>query len=823
MRLAPLLLSAALICSTTAAGQEPVPYDACAMRWTFDPAELVSAHDVAYERPPYEPWEAMPVGGGDLSAMVRCTGGSLILHLTKSDAWGFQAPPDAPMGSRFFNNVSPGTVTISLGDRAAELAAKRFRQRMDLYRGRIVVELGEGDETVTLSVWGDPDRTVLLVALNDPKRLIPQLHVELAQWRDSMRVWAEHAGIGAVEIHTRPARPHLANTGMEEYFVADQDPLCGRGTAVAVAANTAKASGLAVDGQTASMSLTFPDVAERLVAVSCAVAVHGDPTRQAQEHLHAVLAQPTDQLDSRRDTWWKQWWDKSFLGLTGTDPMAKRLCGAYHVHLYTLGCTNRGSVPCKWDGGPGLMRGDERTWGLAEWVQEIRFTYMPLYAANRMEMAKGLTDHYTRMQPYLRRQTETMWDVDGLWIPETVLPWGHAEDFVLQVQGPVPASDYFLVRDPETLPFAKFERFNGYVGLLFTAGLEIGHHYLEFHDFFADEAYLREEAYPVVREVCRFVSGLLRKEEDGLYHLEPANALETWWLVRNPTDTLDAVRAIFPRFISLCKQYGADAELREKCEAILAHLPQTPRTHWDTAGDVTADPNSYAPAASLGPIPDSRNFEIPALYRVYPFGLSGIGSADREVCIHTFNRRIFGITNSWSLDAVWAARLGLKDEAARLIGEHAQRYHRFPYGGWDSSNSSVWPGGLSVCPYVDGAGLSAFCLQEMLLQSHEEAIRILPATPNTWNGLFRLRARGGLIVSAYFAEGAPVLAEIESLTATTTAIHHPWASGGREPDGYPPIVVRSRGDTRTIREPGAVVRVDIQPGEKILLYEPGTF
>ena len=79
------------------------------------------------------------------------------------------------------------------------------------------------------------------------------------------------------------------------------------------------------------------------------------------------------------------------------------------------------------------MRRDERTWGLAEWVQEIRFTYMPLYAANRQEMAKGLTDHYTRMRPYLRRQTETMWGLDGLWIPETVLPWGHAEDFVLKV------------------------------------------------------------------------------------------------------------------------------------------------------------------------------------------------------------------------------------------------------------------------------------------------------------------------------------------------------------------------------------------------------
>jgi hypothetical protein len=234
---------------------------------------------------------------------------------------------------------------------------------------------------------------------------------------------------------------------------------------------------------------------------------------------------------------------------------------------------------------------------------------------------------------------------------------------------------------------------------------------------------------------------------------------------------------------------------------------------------VTTDADSYAPAGALGTIRESRNFEVPALYRVYPFGLSGIGSADRDVCIHTFNRRIFGITNSWSLDAVWAARLGLADEAARLLGEHAQRFHRFPYGGWDSSNSSVWPGGLSVCPYVDGAGLSAFCLQEMLLQSHEEAIRILPSTPKTWSGLFRFRARGGFLVSARFSEAVPKFVEIESIEGRPLAIHHPWARADGATDRNPPVVVRSGRDTRTIASPEAVLRFDVKAGEKLLLFE----
>lgn len=109
-----------------------------------------------------------------------------------------------------------------------------------------------------------------------------------------------------------------------------------------------------------------------------------------------------------------------------------------------------------------------------------------------------------------------------------------------------------------------------------------------------------------------------------------------------------------------------------------------------------------------GSFPTSRNFEIPALYRVFPFGLSGIGAPDYALALGTFERRIFGITNSWSLDAIWAARLGLGEQACQLLAEHAVRYNRFRYGGWDSSNSSVFPDGLSVVPYTDGAGLSAF-------------------------------------------------------------------------------------------------------------------
>ena len=785
-----------------------VPFDQKTGRWLIDSETVVSRNDVLYVAPSAQPWEAMPVGGGDLLAMVYSDGGGLDLHLTKSDAWGFQAPPDAPPGSRFFNNVSPGHVRLEFGERARSVAAKEFRQRLDLYRGRIVVRLGGETDGPRLEIWGHPGRKILVVEVIDPGGVLEAATIRLSQWRPSMKLGASEVTIHAAEVHQRPARPHLANTGMEDYFDAEGDPLLGRGTAVVLGTGQIKPKHCQTEGQTATLILPGEQAPRYYLVIAAATTAEGDPLAAARCELDAALAVGPAALKAEQEAWWRDYWSKSLLRIESPDKTADRLCAAYHVHLYSLACAGRGPVPCKWDGGAGLMRGDERTWGLSEWVQEIRFTYLPLYAANRLEMARGLTRHYSRMRPYLLEQTKRMWGIDGIWIPETVLPWGHAEDFVLKASGEA-RTGYFLPWDPETAPYGKFEQYNGYVGFLFTAGLEVCQHYLVYYRYSGDERFLREEAYPTIRDVCRFTSGLLRKEADGRWHLDPANALETWWMVRDPADTLAGIEAIFGEFIRLSGEYGLDTELRARCEEILAALPKPAMGHWARDGTIDAGVKTYAPAAAKEQFPTSRNFEIPALYRLFPFELTGIGAADHELVRNTFDRRIFGITNSWSLDAIWAARLGLGEEACKLLAEHAERYNRFRYGGWDSSNSSVFPDGLSVVPYTDGAGLSALGVNEVLLQSHNGLIRVLPAVSRDWSGVFRLRAEGGFIVAADFAEGVARLVEVRSVGGGRCKIRNPWDET---------CLVRAEGRV-VLRTDASRLEFETQPGG-IYLMEP---
>ncbi len=568
-----------LLAGTPGFAEEPTAYDRRSGQWLVDLETIVSRNDVLYTHPSAEVWEAMPVGGGDLSAMVCCDGANLDLHLTKSDCWGFQLPPEAALGGRFFNNVSPGHVRLGWGPRAKALAEAKFRQRLDLYRGRVVIELGPSPSSVTLNIWGHPHRKFLVVEVFDPAHVLGPIEVELTQWRPSMKVATSSDTLEAVEIHERPARPHLTNTGMQDYFEPGHDPLQGRGTALCVAVGGAPVqnSAAAPDGLSARAQVSSGRAERFQIVIAAAVTPHGDPLAAAREELRVALASPCAQWQVEHERWWKDWWGKSFLRIESPDRLADRLCAAYHVHLYSLACVNRGAVPCKWDGGAGLLRGDERTWGLAEWVQEIRFTFLPLYGANRLEMVRGLTRHYTQMQPYLQAQTKQVWGVEGLWIPETVLPWGHAEDLVLQAG---PTDGYFLPWDPDQARYGKFRRFNGYVGFLFTAGLEVCHHYLLYYRYSGDEEFLRSEAYPTLRGVCQFLAALLRKENDGLYHLDPANALETWWLVRDPADTIAGIQAVFPEFVRLAEQYGVDEELR----AVSRYPLASSTTHTGTLG-----------------------------------------------------------------------------------------------------------------------------------------------------------------------------------------------------------------------------------------------
>ena len=224
---------------------------------------------------------------------------------------------------------------------------------------------------------------------------------------------------------------------MQDYFSAERDPLQGRGTAVCGEWGLCRRRARSCTPTNRWPACRLPvRAAEQLrLVIAAAVTPAGDPLVAVRSELAGPRPRRAGPVAGRASAMGAApGRTVRSCGFESPHPFAHWLWSAYHVHLYTLACVNRGPVPCKWDGGRVDVGGDERTWGLAEWVQEIRFTYLPL-ATVRTGSKRRRSDaalHADAARTACSNKHAASGTCRDCGFPETVLPWGHAEDLLLQ-------------------------------------------------------------------------------------------------------------------------------------------------------------------------------------------------------------------------------------------------------------------------------------------------------------------------------------------------------------------------------------------------------
>ncbi len=118
-------------------------------------------------------------------------------------------------------------------------------------------------------------------------------------------------------------------------------------------------------------------------------------------------------------------------------------------------------------------------------------------------------------------------------------------------------------------------------------------------------------------------------------------------------------------------------------------------------------------------------------------------------------------------DAVQAARLGLGDQAYQGMKTMLRKYQTYPNGMTDNTNG--------VFEYL---GVHLAALNESLLQSYNDKIRVFPAVPSdsSFVGRFTLLAKGGFTVSSEREAGEVKYVGIKSLYGNATRVVNPWGS-----------------------------------------------
>ena len=137
------------------------------------------------------------------------------------------------------------------------------------------------------------------------------------------------------------------------------------------------------------------------------------------------------------------------------------------------------------------------------------------------------------------------------------------------------------------------------------------------------------------------------------------------------------------------------------------------------------------------------------MYPVWPWRIYGVGRDSLDVALNTWHydpyvNTFCGVV-SWEQHNIWAACLGLTDEAQRLVTlKLKDGPHRFP---------AFWGPGYDWTPDHNWGGSGMIAFQEMLLQEVGDKLYLFPAWPRDWDIRFKLHASHGTIVEAELRDG----------------------------------------------------------------------
>lgn len=307
-------------------------------------------------------------------------------------------------------------------------------------------------------------------------------------------------------------------------------------------------------------------------------------------------------------------------------------------------------------------------------------------------------------------------------------------------------------------------------GIYPTGGLWIASHMWEHYLFTMDREFLRSHVYPVYSEAVKFFLRYLAKDPESGYFLSgpsmsPENSFVYDWrnsIVTNISmgavcDTV-MVRELFNSFITACEILGVNDDLLEETKEMVEKLPPFKVGKNGQLQEWYYDFDE----------PDPHHRHTSHLLSVFPFSQISPETTPElaEAAKISIKKRI---TPSWRWeDTGWARALLILYNARLLEPEEAYRHilalQRF------LTNENL----LSFCPPGAGAvtnvfemdGTTGLCtgVAEMLLQSHNGVIRLLPVLPEQWSrGYVKgLRARGGFELAITWEENELAEAEIFS-------------------------------------------------------------
>jgi len=509
-----------------------------------------------------------------------------------------------------------------------------------------------------------------------------------------------------------------------------------------------------------------------------------DPLPAAMRVLAAAESEAPSRLEKSHKAWWRAYWKRGHVRLPDA-----RIEHLWYAEMYKLAAAARAETP------PialqGVWTADEQN--LPPWRGDYhhdlntQMTYWPVHPAGRIAQSLGFAQWLRGLLPKYRAFAREFYGAPG-----ANVPCSHG-------------------LNGEIVP--------GWAAYVYsrTNVAWLTQHLWWHWRYTLDREFLRDTAYPFLRDAAEFVASQVTPDDQGIYHLRYSSSPEynNNWRASFATDStydLANIRYALKTAAAAAAVLGVDAGLARKWDRIRARLPPYPIA--------PERPNWPAPESGLAIWQGQRLNEShrhPAqCMPIFPLGDLHIEGTDRdrEIIQNTLSELESMGTGFWcGYTFAWMACLGARiREPRRVLWNLNQYLDHFTSPNTFHLNGDFRRSGASRLHYrpftLEGNFGAAHAVNEMLLQSWGDKLRLFPAVPPEWRdaAFTELRGEGAFVVSAWRKNGAFVRAEILSEQGAPLRIEHPHP--GRK------ITIRQ---LRKSFPPGKDIRLATKPGGRYTL------
>ena len=736
------------------------------MLWGQGKSQRLEQHNIVWTSQSKNSGESMPCGGGDIGLNVWVENGDVLFYVSRS-------------GSFDENNalLKLGRVRLKLSPNP--FAGSVFKQELKLREGYVSITGNDDDLTAKLDIWVDVFQPVVHVSVTSSKAVNAEAVYE--SWRHADRQlkgrennansykWAKrevttfkdeisfrqqdvqffHRNKEETVFDVTVAQQGLTHVKSQMFNPLDALTFGGimRGRSM-VPAGEIKGTYLDTDYRGWRLRSVEPSTSHEInVFLHTAKAATVEEWYSGLQQAVARSTGHVKEAKRRTRSWWMEYWERSFVFIDPEtpDPTSPRwqVGRNYQLFRYMLGCNAFGEYPTKFNGGlftydPSLVDStmkftpDHRNWGGGTMTaQNQRLVYFPMLKSGDTELMKAQFDFYVRALKNAEIRTKEYWGHAGACFTEQLENFGLPN-----------CTEYGWDRPPE---FDKGLQYNAWLEYQWDTVLEFclmmleterydRHNISDYVPFIASCITFFDEHYQFLARK----RGTKSLDGNGHLILYPGSACETYKMSYNATPTIAALKTILTRLLQLPAQYHTKEE-RTQWNALLNRIP--PIGFRDFNGYKT-----IAPATHWERI---NNTETPQLYPVFPWGLYGLGQPDLDIAINTYkydpDALRFRSHVGWKQDNIFAARLGLTDDAAAFTTKKLQDSgRRFP---------AFWGPGYDWTPDHNWGGSGMIGLQEMLMQVNGKEILLFPAWPREWNVHFKLHAPYNTTIECQLEDG----------------------------------------------------------------------